>query len=118
MVIVDDFSRFAWTIFLLSKDEIFNRCFCQESPNKKGFFIAGIRTDRGGEFENHAFGEFCDNMGIDHNFLAPRTPQQNGIVERKNRVLTEMARAMLNDNSISLCAIQRKKAQFSSSACF
>ncbi|KAI9126207.1 hypothetical protein K1719_002628 [Acacia pycnantha] len=103
LVIVDDFSRFAWTIFLSSKDETFDQfvVFAKKVQNEKGFKILGIRTDHGGEFENHAFAEFCDNMGIDHNFSAPRTPQQNGVVERKNRVLTEMAKAMLNENNTS-----------------
>ena len=38
---------------------------------------------------------YCDEHGISHNFSAPRTPQQNGVVERKNRTLEEMARTML-----------------------
>ena len=39
-------------------------------------------------------------MSINHNFSAPRTPQQNGVVERKNRTLQEMARTMLNENNL------------------
>ncbi|GJR12025.1 retrovirus-related pol polyprotein from transposon TNT 1-94 [Tanacetum coccineum] len=46
------------------------------------------------------FGAFCDANGITHNFLAPRTPQSNGVVERKNRTLQEMTRTMLNEQSI------------------
>jgi len=42
---------------------------------------------------------FCEENGILHNFSTPRTPQQNGVVERKNKSLQEMARTMLNDNS-------------------
>ena len=38
---------------------------------------------------------YCNEHGISHNFSAPRTPQQNGVVERKNRTLEEMARTML-----------------------
>ena len=103
LVIVDDYSRFTWTIFLSSKDETFDLfvVFANKVQNEKGICITAIRTDYGGEFENQAFGEFCDAHGIDHNFSAPRTPQQNGVVERKNRVLTEMARAMLNENQTS-----------------
>lgn len=55
-----------------------------------------IRSDNGGEFEDDLLENFCENSGIKHNFLTPRTPQQNGVVERKNRSLQEMARAMLN----------------------
>ena len=46
-----------------------------------------IHSDHGKEFENKQFEEFCDEVGITHNFSAPRTPQQNGVVERKNRTL-------------------------------
>ncbi|KAI9085402.1 hypothetical protein K1719_032658 [Acacia pycnantha] len=89
LVIVDDFSRFTWVILLSSKDKTFDQfiVFAKKVQNEKGLSIAGIRTDHGGEFENHAFGECSDSMGINHNFSAPRTPQ-NGVVERKNRVLT------------------------------
>ncbi|GJT53405.1 retrovirus-related pol polyprotein from transposon TNT 1-94 [Tanacetum coccineum] len=50
------------------------------------------------EFDNEVqFGEFCNANGITHNFSAPRTPQSNGVVERKNRTLQEMSRTMLNE---------------------
>ena len=54
---------------------------------KKGFAITYIRSDHGREFENIDFEEYCNEYGIDHNFLAHRTPQQNEVVERKNRIL-------------------------------
>jgi len=62
--------------------------------------IKSIRSDHGGEFQNESFEKFCEHHGISHNFSAPRTPQQNGVVERKNRSLEELARTMLNDNSL------------------
>ncbi|GJZ37217.1 retrovirus-related pol polyprotein from transposon TNT 1-94 [Tanacetum coccineum] len=53
------------------------------------------------EFDNEVqFGEFCNANGITHNFSAPRTPQSNGVVERKNRTLQEMSRTMLNEQSL------------------
>jgi len=60
-----------------------------------------IRSDHGGEFQNEKFEHFCKKHGIYHNFSAPRTPQQNGVVERKNRSLEELARTMLNENPIT-----------------
>ena len=69
--------------------------------NERNLKIAAIRTDHGVEFENHDFSELCEESGIGHNFSAPRTPQQNGVVERKNRVLAEMARSMLNEKEVS-----------------
>ena len=60
-----------------------------------------IRTDHGREFDNEIqFGDFCDKHGIKNNFLAPRTPQSNGVVERKNRTLQEMSRTMLYEQNI------------------
>ncbi|GJQ96112.1 retrovirus-related pol polyprotein from transposon TNT 1-94, partial [Tanacetum coccineum] len=53
------------------------------------------------EFDNEVqFGEFWNANGITHNFSAPRTPQSNGVVERKNRTLQEMSRTMLNEQSL------------------
>ncbi|CAL2228451.1 unnamed protein product [Prunus armeniaca] len=63
--------------------------------------LVRIRTDHGSEFENSQFLKFCEEMGIKHEFSAPITPQQNGVVERKNRVLVEMARVMLNSKSLA-----------------
>ncbi|GKE00932.1 retrovirus-related pol polyprotein from transposon TNT 1-94 [Tanacetum coccineum] len=59
------------------------------------------RTDYGREFDNEVqFGEFCNANGITHNSSASRTPQSNGVVERKNRTLQEMIRTMLNEQSL------------------
>ena len=49
-----------------------------------------IRSDHGGEFINEKFESFCSMNGYKHNFSTPRTPQQNGVVERKNRTIQEM----------------------------
>ena len=43
---------------------------------------------------------FCEKNGIKKEFLAPKTPQQNGVVERKNRRIQEMARVMLLNKKI------------------
>ena len=55
--------------------------------NQKGYTIVSLRNDHGYEFKNNDFIEFCEKNGIDYNFTAPMTPQQNGIIERKNRSL-------------------------------
>ena len=90
-------------MFRTSKDEIFDAfiIFAKKVQNEKGISFVSIRTDHSGEIENHYFESYCKENGIDQNFSAPRTPQQNGVVERKNRVLTEMARTMLNEKRIS-----------------
>ncbi|KAK0605240.1 hypothetical protein LWI29_024494 [Acer saccharum] len=104
-VCVDDFSRFTWVYFLRNKTKAFDyfKKFCNQVQNEKGLGIKKIfriRSDHGTEFENAKFSEFCDGLGISHEFSAPRTPQQNGVVERKNRVLQEMARVMLNSKKV------------------
>ncbi|GJU90670.1 putative ribonuclease H-like domain-containing protein [Tanacetum coccineum] len=53
-----------------------------------------IRCDNGTEFKNHAMNEFCAKKGIKREFSVARTPQQNGVAERKNRTLIEAARTM------------------------
>ena len=86
-VIVDDFSRFTWVLFLTHKNEALQSFsnLCKRIQNEKGVSIISIRSDHGKEFENKEFENFCLQNGFDHNFSAPRTPQQNGVVERKNR---------------------------------
>lgn len=63
--------------------------------------IIHMRTDHGGEFQNEEFKLFCQEQGIVHQFSSPRTPQQNGVVERKNMMLQEMARAMMLGNHVA-----------------
>ncbi|GJV47745.1 retrovirus-related pol polyprotein from transposon TNT 1-94 [Tanacetum coccineum] len=103
LVIVDDYSRYTWTRFLKDKTEAFDqfKIFSRKIQNQLGCSIVSIRTDHGREFDNEVqFGEFCNANGITHNFSAPRTPQSNGVVERKNRTLQEMSRTMLNEQSL------------------
>ncbi|GJS47231.1 retrovirus-related pol polyprotein from transposon TNT 1-94 [Tanacetum coccineum] len=103
LVIVDDYSRYTWTRFLKDKTEAFDqfKIFSKKIQNQLGCTIVSIRTDHGREFDNEVqFGEFCNANGITHNFSAPRTPQSNGVVERKNKTLQEMSRTMLNDQSL------------------
>ena len=91
-----------WVIFLKFKDEallIFENF--GKPVKKKGYTITSVRSDHGGEFNNDAFEILCNNNGYDQNFPAPRTPQQNVVVERKNRTLQEMARTMRNENGLS-----------------
>ena len=62
--------------------------------------IVKIRSDHGKKFENARFDPFCEKNGIKKEFSAPKTPQQNGVVERKNRVIQEMARVLLLNKKI------------------
>ena len=99
---VTDFCRYTWVLFLSQKNEAFYEFsrFCNKVQNEKGFTITCIRIDHRREFEHIEFEDYCNEHGIDHNFLAPITLQQNGVVERKNRTLQEMTRTMLNENNL------------------
>ena len=103
LVIVDEFSRYTWTLFLESNSDAFSafKKLTRRLQNTKNSNIGSIRSDHGGEFQNEKFNKFCEKMGILHNFSAPRTPQQNGVVERKNRSLEELARTMLSESSLN-----------------
>jgi len=81
-------------LFMLLKD--LPRCLQNEKSSK----IVSIRSDHGGKFQNERFEHFCEKHGIKHTFSAPRTPQQNGVVEKKNNSLEELARTLLNENSL------------------
>ena len=74
----------------------------KEFKKKKKFCISSIRSDHETEFENEFFKTFCNENSISHTFLSPRTPQQNGVVERKNRTLVEMARTILHEYNLPL----------------
>nr|GEY29244.1 retrovirus-related Pol polyprotein from transposon TNT 1-94 [Tanacetum cinerariifolium] len=103
LVIVDDYSRYTLTRFLKDKTEAFDqfKIFSKKIQNQLGCTIVSIRTDHGREFDYDVqFGEFYNVNVITHNFSAPRPPQSNGVVERKNRTLREMSRTMVNEQSL------------------
>nr|GEW42221.1 retrovirus-related Pol polyprotein from transposon TNT 1-94 [Tanacetum cinerariifolium] len=96
LVIVDDYSRCTWVHFLRSKDEapkliikfLKRITVLLQSP------VIIIRTDNGTEFKNQVLKEYFDTVGISHQMSFVQTPQQNGVVERRNRTLVEAARTI------------------------
>ena len=101
-VIVDDYSRFTWVFFLTHKSEVCDifKAFSKRVENERSLSIVTIHSDHGGEFCNSSFENFCKSKGYSHTFSAPRTPQSNGVVERKNMTLIEMARTMLHEYTL------------------
>ncbi|GKC78828.1 retrovirus-related pol polyprotein from transposon TNT 1-94, partial [Tanacetum coccineum] len=97
LVIVDDYSRFTWVKFLRSKDETpeFVINFLKQIQVGLNKTVRYIRTDNGTEFVNQVMSEYYEGVGVFHQKSVPRTPQQNGIVERRNRTLVEAARTMM-----------------------
>ena len=102
-VIVDDFSRFTWVFFLRDKGETQGilKKVSRRAQNKFEVKIKKVRSDNGIEFRNTNIEAFLDEEGIKHEFSVPYTPQQNGVVERKNRTLIEAIIAMLDEYKIS-----------------
>ncbi|GJX53207.1 putative ribonuclease H-like domain-containing protein [Tanacetum coccineum] len=97
LVVTGDFSWFTWTFFLKSKDETSNilRNFITEIENLKDLKVKIIRCDNEGEFRNKEMDEFCSRKGIKREFSNARTPQQNGVAERRNKTFIEATRTML-----------------------
>ncbi|KAJ9566539.1 hypothetical protein OSB04_002505 [Centaurea solstitialis] len=102
LVLVDEFSRFTWIEFLRDKSESAERiiAFIKRTQVLLGRRVRKIRSDNGTEFRNAKLQSFLEEVGITHNFSAVRTPQQNGVVERKNRTLVEAARSMMAHSGV------------------
>nr|GFC09729.1 retrovirus-related Pol polyprotein from transposon TNT 1-94 [Tanacetum cinerariifolium] len=97
LVIIDDYSRYTWVFFLHSKDEGSDVIisFIKKTQVSVQLQVQRVRTDNAMEFKNKTFAKFFDEVGITQQFSVARTPQQNGVVERRNRTLVEAARTML-----------------------
>nr|GEV58742.1 hypothetical protein [Tanacetum cinerariifolium] len=104
LVITDDYSRFTWVFFLATKDETspILKSFITGLENQLSLNVKVIKSDNGIEFKNSDLNQFCELKGIKKEFSVPRTPQQNGIAERKNRTLIEAARTMLADSLLPI----------------
>nr|GEY27869.1 hypothetical protein [Tanacetum cinerariifolium] len=97
LVIVDDYSRYTWVHFLRTKDvmpEVINN-FLKKIYVRLQAPVIIVHTDNRTEFKNHALKEYFDSVGITHETSAVKTPQQNGVVERRNCTLVEASRTML-----------------------
>ncbi|GJW95778.1 putative ribonuclease H-like domain-containing protein [Tanacetum coccineum] len=104
LVVTDDYSRFSWVFFLAKKDETSGilKNFITGIENQLNHKVKIIRCDNGTEFKNYDMNQFCGIKGIKREFSNARTPQQNGVAERKNRTLIEAARTMLADSLLPI----------------
>ncbi|KAL3690152.1 hypothetical protein R1sor_016461 [Riccia sorocarpa] len=97
LTIVDDFSRKGWALLLHYKSDTF-QCFTEFKTaieSETGVKVTGLRTHRGGEFMSTAFLDYCKRHGIKRQLTVARTPQQNGVVKRRNRILLERMRSLM-----------------------
>ncbi|GJW49285.1 ribonuclease H-like domain-containing protein [Tanacetum coccineum] len=130
--ITSDYERFQWRLVAFGSDpkgsKITSKCFklldesevvlralrkvdvynldlkniIPSGENQLSHNVENQRSDNGTEFKNHAMNEFCAKKGIKREFSVARTPQQNGVIERKNKTLIEAARTMLADSLLPI----------------
>ncbi|GJV89354.1 putative ribonuclease H-like domain-containing protein [Tanacetum coccineum] len=102
LVVTDDYSRFTWVFFLATKDETSGilKSFIIGIENLVDHKVKVIRCDNGTEFKNREMNQFYEMKGILRQFSIARTPQQNGVAERRNKTLIEAARTMLADSKL------------------
>ncbi|GJR66533.1 putative ribonuclease H-like domain-containing protein [Tanacetum coccineum] len=100
--ITDDYSRFTWVFFLATKYETSGilKSFITSIENLVDHKVKVIRCDKGTKFKNKEMNQFCEMKGILRQFSVARTPQQNGVAERRNRTLIEAARTILVDSKL------------------
>ncbi|KAM1792164.1 hypothetical protein ACFX14_035868 [Malus domestica] len=99
---IDDFSKKTWVYFLKEKSaalKVFKefKALTEAESNHK---LVAVRSNRGGEYTSNAFQAYCKEQEIRHQLTTAYTPQQNGIAERKNRTILDMARSMLKEKNL------------------
>nr|GEU32776.1 hypothetical protein [Tanacetum cinerariifolium] len=100
----DDYSIYTWTLFLRSKDETLKvlKEFLTMIQRNLQAPVNIVRTDRGTEFLNKTLHAFFKEERIEHQICTARTPEQNGVVERRNHTLVEVAQTMLSTSKLPL----------------
>uniref|UniRef100_A0A0A1X768 Retrovirus-related Pol polyprotein from transposon TNT 1-94 n=1 Tax=Zeugodacus cucurbitae TaxID=28588 RepID=A0A0A1X768_ZEUCU len=97
LTFIDDFSRMIFIYSIKEKSEVFEKfkTFKNMVENQTQKTIKKLRSDNGTEYTNNKFSEFLKECGIKRQLTVPYTPQQNGVAERVNRTIVEMARSLL-----------------------
>ncbi|KAK2442743.1 putative mitochondrial protein [Trifolium repens] len=102
LTFVDEFSRMTWLYHIKVKSEAFDvfkkvKALVEKQSGKS---IKVLRTDGGGEYTSTEFENYCKEQGIIHEVTAPYTPQHNGLAERRNRSILNMARSMVKQKQL------------------
>jgi transposase InsO family protein len=100
--LVDDLSRYMWVVVLGSKGEAANAIKRGQAAAeaKCGYKLRVLHTDYGGEFTAAEFTSYYANEGVQRHYSAPYSPQQNGVVERRNQTVVGMARVLLKQRGM------------------
>ncbi|KAK2976697.1 hypothetical protein RJ640_013953 [Escallonia rubra] len=102
LLFIDDYSRKTWVYVLKKKSEVFSnfKRFKALVEKHNGYQSKAMRSDRGRKFISKEFKAFCEENGIRQPLTIPYSPQQNGVVERKNRSIVNMTRSMLKSKNL------------------
>ena len=94
---IDCFSRYTWLYLLKHKSDVLSvfKDLCALIKNQHATTVKILRTDNGTEYVNHEFELFLALNRIEHQTSCVNTPEQNGVAERKNRHLLEVARSLM-----------------------
>ncbi|KAJ4744919.1 Transposon Ty1-NL2 Gag-Pol polyprotein [Rhynchospora pubera] len=100
----DDYSRYGYIYLMRHKSETFDKFkeFKSEVENQLDRKIKALRSDRGGEYLSHEFGDYLKECGIIPQLTPPGTPQWNGVSERRNRTLLDMVRSMMSQTNLPM----------------
>ena len=97
LLLVDDATRFMWLVLLATKDEAAAAIKRAQAhaESESGRKLWMLRMNRGKEFTSGSFTAYCAELGVNRRLTAPYSPQQNGVVERRNGMVVGMARSLL-----------------------
>lgn len=100
---IDDYSRWCVVKFLQRKSEVFEETkqFIAAVENMKDRRVKIFQSDNGTEYTSKSFTDYLKSKGISRRLTVPYNPEQNGIAERKNRTLLDMARCLLIQSELS-----------------
>lgn len=102
LIFIDEYSKKTWVYFLQEMFEVFSHFLEFKALVEKhsGLKIFTLRTNNGGEYKSNEFLSYWRENGIKKEFTNSYSPQQNGVAEKKNRTIVEMARSMLKTKSL------------------
>jgi transposase InsO family protein len=103
LLLVDDLSHYMWVVVLSSKGEVVDaiRSAQDAAEAECGRKLRVLRTYNSGKFTTAEFASYCADEGIQCHYSTPYSPQQNGVVERRNQTAVGMARALLKQRGMS-----------------
>lgn len=102
ILFIDDYPRMIWVYFMKQKSEVYGifKKFKSLVEKQSGKYIKVLRSDRGKEYTSKQFEKFCEDEEIERQLTVGHTPQQNGVSERKNQTVVEMAKTMLKEKGM------------------